>query len=86
VILWEKGHLRVATILRQEPCKLVVRDQGVRATRTLKGTECAPELDQGKGAVRLEHPAVGRDQALVKTDEESGPASSTTASATSRMS
>jgi hypothetical protein len=54
VILWEKDHLRVATILRKEPCKLIVRDQGVRATWTLRGTGPAPELDQGKGAVRLE--------------------------------
>jgi hypothetical protein len=54
VILWERGLLRGATILRKEPCKIVVRDQGVRATWALRGTEHAPELDQGKGAVRLE--------------------------------
>ena len=44
----------MATILPKEPCKLVVRDQGVRAAWTLRGTEQAPELDQGKGTVRLE--------------------------------
>ena len=43
VILWEKGLLRVVTILRKEPSKIAVRDQGVRATWSLRGTEPAPE-------------------------------------------
>lgn len=55
VILWEKGVLRAATIIRSEPCKIVVRDQGVLVTWTLKANESgAPELDQGKGAVQLD--------------------------------
>lgn len=59
VILWEKGALRAATILRSEPCKTVVRDQGVLATWTLKTNESgAPELDQGKGPIQLDRLAV----------------------------
>jgi hypothetical protein len=55
VVLQEKGLLRAASILRREPCKLVVRDQGLRATWTLKGDEHALRLDRGKGTLDLGH-------------------------------
>jgi len=54
VVLWEKGVLRAASILRREPCRLVVRDQGVLSTWTLKGDEHALHLDRGKGAVAID--------------------------------
>jgi hypothetical protein len=55
VVLRENDLLRAATILHHELCKLMVRDQGVLATWILKGTQQAPQLDRGKGAVTLDH-------------------------------
>ncbi len=54
VVLKEKGLLRAASILRREPCKLFVRDQGVLSTWTLKGDEHALRLDRGKDAIVLD--------------------------------
>src|SRR3954469_22642019 len=51
VVLREKGLLRAASILRREPCKLVVRDQGLLATWTLKGDAHSLRLDRGKDAI-----------------------------------
>jgi hypothetical protein len=53
VVLRQDGEFRAATILSREPCKLVVRDQGVRSTWTLTGDERTLRLDQGKGALVL---------------------------------
>jgi hypothetical protein len=49
VLLRSEGDLRAATILGREPCKLVVRDEGLRATWSLSGDEHALRLDLGKG-------------------------------------
>jgi hypothetical protein len=54
VVLREKGLLRAASILRREPCKLVVRDEGVLATWTLKGDEHAVSLVRGKSSVMID--------------------------------
>lgn len=54
VVLWEKGLLRMATVLRREPCKLYVRDQGVLATWALEQADRAIRFDRGKGAITLE--------------------------------
>jgi hypothetical protein len=54
VVLREKGVLRAASILRRERCKLVLRDDGVVATWTLKGNEHALHLDRGKSVIGLE--------------------------------
>jgi hypothetical protein len=53
VVLRQDGEFRAATILSREPCKLVVRDQGLRSTWTLTGDEHALQLDEGKGALVL---------------------------------
>jgi hypothetical protein len=54
VVLREKGLLRAASILRREPCKLVVRDQGLRVTWTLKGDAHSLRLDRGKDAITFD--------------------------------
>lgn len=54
VVLQEKGLLRAASILRREPCKLVVRDQGLLSTWTLKGDAHSLRLDRGKDAIVLD--------------------------------
>src|SRR3954452_17620212 len=51
VVLRENGLLRAASILRREPCKLVVRDQGLLATWSLKGDAHTLRLDRGKDAI-----------------------------------
>jgi len=53
VVLRQDGEFRAATILSREPCKLVVRDQGLRSTWTLTGDEHALQLNEGKGALVL---------------------------------
>lgn len=54
VVLREKGLLRAASILRREPCKIVVRDQGLLATWTLKGDAHSLRLDRGKDTVAFD--------------------------------
>lgn len=49
VVLRSEGDLRAATILSREPCKLVVRDEGLRSTWSLTGGEQSLRLDLGKG-------------------------------------
>ncbi len=53
VILGKDGDLRAATILEREPCKLTVRDNGVRSTWTLKGDAHALQLDLGDSSPPL---------------------------------
>ncbi len=53
VVLRQGGQFRAATILRREPCKLLVRDDGLRSTWTVTGDEHTLRLDQGKGAIVL---------------------------------
>lgn len=53
VVLLQGGQFRAATILKREPCKLMVRDQGLRSTWTLTGDQRTLRLDQGKGALVL---------------------------------
>jgi hypothetical protein len=54
VVLREKGLLDAASILRREPCKLVVRDQGLLSTWTLTGDEKGLRLDRGKDTIILD--------------------------------
>ncbi|HEY2292933.1 MAG TPA: DUF6624 domain-containing protein [Thermoanaerobaculia bacterium] len=54
VVLREKDLLRAASILRREPCKLVVRDQGLLATWALKGDTHSLRLDRGKDTVAFD--------------------------------
>jgi hypothetical protein len=54
VVLREKGLLRAASILRRESCKIVVRDQGLLATWTLKGDAHSLRLDRGKDTVAFD--------------------------------
>lgn len=54
VVLREKGLLRAASILQREPCKLIVRDQGLRATWTLKGDAHSLRLDRGKDTIAFD--------------------------------
>ena len=54
VVLREKGLLRAASILQRQPCKLVVRDQGLRVTWTLKGDAHSLRLDRGKDAIAFD--------------------------------
>jgi hypothetical protein len=49
VVLRSEGDLRAATILSREPCKLVVRDEGLRSTWRLAGDEQKLRLALGKG-------------------------------------
>jgi hypothetical protein len=54
LVLRSEGDLRAATILSREPCKLVVRDEGLRSIWGLTGDEHSLRLDLGKGtAVNL---------------------------------
>jgi hypothetical protein len=54
IVLREKSLLRAASILHREPCKLVLRDNGVLVTWTLKGNEHALRLDRGKSAISID--------------------------------
>lgn len=54
VVLWEKGFLRAARIQRREPCRLIVRDDGMLSTWTVKEEQHALRLDRGKGGTTLE--------------------------------
>ena len=47
VVLREAGDPRAATILDRGPCKLIVRDNGLRSTWTLRGDAHALQLDLG---------------------------------------
>jgi hypothetical protein len=53
VVLREAGDLRAATILDRGPCKLIVRDNGLRSTWTLKGDAHALQLDLGSSSPPL---------------------------------
>ncbi|HEY2292423.1 MAG TPA: DUF6624 domain-containing protein [Thermoanaerobaculia bacterium] len=53
VVLRQNGPARVATVLRQEPCKLVVRDQGLVSTWPISGKERSLRLEIGKEAFLL---------------------------------
>lgn len=53
VVLLEKGLLRAASIQRREPCKLVVRDQGLLATWSLKGDAHGLRIERGKDTLVL---------------------------------
>jgi hypothetical protein len=52
-VLRQNGAARVATVLRQEPCKLVVRDQGLVSTWSISGKERSLRLEIGKEAFLL---------------------------------
>src|ERR1700761_702449 len=53
VILRKDGDLRAATILGREPCKLTVRDNGLRSNWTIKGDAHALLLDLGSSSPPL---------------------------------
>jgi hypothetical protein len=53
VVLRKEGDLRAATILDREPCKLTVRDGGLRSTWTMRGDGRALELDLGNSSPPL---------------------------------
>lgn len=53
VVLSQKGAVRAATILRHEPCKLIVRDQGIVSTWTISGDGKALWVKWDKETVAL---------------------------------
>jgi hypothetical protein len=53
IVVRENGHLRAATILRREPCKLIVRDEGLRSTWSFTGSGNTLHFDGSKGTVEL---------------------------------
>jgi hypothetical protein len=53
VVLRQNGAVRAATILRHEPCKLIVRDQGIISTWSISGDDRALRLKWDKETIAL---------------------------------
>jgi hypothetical protein len=53
VVLRQNGSVRAATILRREPCKLIVRDQGLVSTWAVSGDDKALQLKWDKETISL---------------------------------